>query len=125
MKCMKSVAHSLIGAAQIARNCGRRLPLGTGKEDLAAAHGKGGRRPETGLQGCTLVRRERAYKEGRLHTQEYTTCPKTSIGGALGTYTLSHAMSEEPGACHKRDPHIYRDDGLSVHARSRLVPQQV
>src|SRR5262245_23461116 len=84
MKCMKSVAHSLIGAAQIARNCGRRLPLGTGKEDLAAAHGKGGRRPETGLQGCPLVRRERAYKEGRLHTQEYTTCPKTSIGGALG-----------------------------------------
>src|SRR5262247_3050378 len=84
MKCMKSVAHSLIGAAQSARNCGRRLPLGTGKEDLAAAHGKGGRRPETGLQGCPLVRRERAYKEGRLHTQEYTTCPKTSIGGALG-----------------------------------------
>ena len=62
MKCMKSVAHRLIGAAQLARNGGRRLPLGTGKEDLAAAHGKGGRRPETGLQGGPLVRRERAYK---------------------------------------------------------------
>src|SRR5215831_1187115 len=42
----------------------------------------------------------------------------------LGTYAISHAMSEASGACHKRDPHIYRDDGLSVRARSRLVPQQ-
>ena len=37
------------------------LALGTGEQDLAAAHGKGGRRPETGLQSCPLVRQERAY----------------------------------------------------------------
>ena len=40
----------------------RRLALSTGKENLAAADGKGGRRPETGLQCCPLVRREQAYK---------------------------------------------------------------
>jgi hypothetical protein len=62
MKRVNGVAYGLIGAAQLARNRGRRLPLGTGEEDLAAAHGKGGRGPETGLQGCPLVRRERAYK---------------------------------------------------------------
>ena len=59
---MQRVAHGLIGAAQLARNRGGRLALGTGEEDLAAAYGKGGRGPETGLQGCPLVRRERAYK---------------------------------------------------------------
>ena len=59
---MQSVANGLIGTAQVVRNrCGR-LALGTGEEDLAAAYGKGGRRPETGLQRCPLVRRERAYK---------------------------------------------------------------
>ena len=39
-----------------------RLALGTGEKDLAAAYGTGGRRPEPGLHGCPLVRRERAYK---------------------------------------------------------------
>ena len=58
---MKRVADGLIGAAQVVRNrCGR-LTLGTGKEDLAAAYGKGGRGPETGLESCPLVRRERVY----------------------------------------------------------------
>ena len=40
----------------------RRLALGTGEEDLAAAYSKGGRRPETGLKRSPLVRRERAHK---------------------------------------------------------------
>ena len=62
MKRMKGVADSLIGAAQLSRNRGRRVPLGTGEEDLAAAHRTGGRGPETGLQDGPLVRRERAYK---------------------------------------------------------------
>ena len=85
MKGMKDIAHGLIGAAEAASNRRRRLALGTGEQDLAAADGKGGRRPATGLQGCPLVRRERAYKERCLHTQEYTTCQKASIGTALGT----------------------------------------
>ena len=62
MKRMNGVAHSLIGAAQLTRNRGRRLPLGTGEEALAAAHRKGGRGPETGLEACPLVRRKRAHK---------------------------------------------------------------
>ena len=62
MKRVNGVAYGLIGAAQFTRNRGRRVPLGTGEEALAAAHGKGGRGPETGLQGCPLVRRERAYQ---------------------------------------------------------------
>ena len=59
---MNRVADGLIGAAQVVRNRGSRLALGTGEEDLAAAYRKGGRGPEPGLQGCPLVRRERAYK---------------------------------------------------------------
>jgi hypothetical protein len=59
---MHSVADSLSGATQVVRHCGGRLALGTGEEPLAAAYGKGGRGPETGLQGGPLVRRERAYK---------------------------------------------------------------
>ena len=62
MKGMNDIAHRLIGAAEAASNRGRRLALGTGEQDLAPAYGKGGRRPETGLQGGPLVRRERAYK---------------------------------------------------------------
>src|SRR5712691_2137256 len=81
---MNGIAHRLVGAVQVACNGGRRLPLGTGEEDRAAAYRKGGRRPEPGLQGSPLVRRERAHKSGCLHTQEYTTCPKGSIGSALG-----------------------------------------
>jgi hypothetical protein len=46
---MNGVAYRLIGAAQVACNHGRRLPLGTGKEHLATAYRKGGRGPETGL----------------------------------------------------------------------------
>jgi hypothetical protein len=46
---MQRVAHRLRGAAQVVGNRGRRLVLRTGEEDLTAAHGKGGRRPETGL----------------------------------------------------------------------------
>ena len=59
---MQGVAHGLIGAAQGVRNRRGRLALGTAEEDLAAAYRKGGHGPETGLQGCPLVRRERAYK---------------------------------------------------------------
>jgi hypothetical protein len=59
---MQRIAHGLVGAAQIVRNGGRRLALGTGEEDLTAAYRKGGRGPEAGLQGGPLVRRERAYK---------------------------------------------------------------
>jgi hypothetical protein len=59
---MNRAAHGLIGAAQVVRNRGGRLALGTGQEDLAAAYSQGGRGPETGLQRCPLVRRERAYK---------------------------------------------------------------
>jgi len=59
---MYGIADRLVGAVYMACNGGRRLPLGTGEEDLAAAYGKGGRGPEPGLQGCPLVRRERAYK---------------------------------------------------------------
>jgi hypothetical protein len=62
MEGMNDVAHGLIGTAEAASNRSRRLALGTGEEDLAAAYGKGGQRPETGLQGCPLVRRERAHK---------------------------------------------------------------
>ena len=58
---MNRIADGLIGAAQVVRKRGGRLALGTGKEDLAAADGQGGRGPEPGLQGCPLVRRERAY----------------------------------------------------------------
>jgi hypothetical protein len=46
---MDGVADGLVGAAQVVRNRRGRLPLGTGQEDLAAAYGKGGRGPETGL----------------------------------------------------------------------------
>ena len=59
---MNGVAHRLIGAAQVAGNHGRRLPLGTGQEHLAAAYREGGRGPETGLSCGLLVRRKRAYK---------------------------------------------------------------
>ena len=59
---MHGMAHRLVGAVQVTCHGGGRLPLGTGEEDLAAADGKGGRGPETGLQCCPLVRRERAYK---------------------------------------------------------------
>src|SRR5436305_679215 len=59
---MNSIAHRLVGAGQVAGNGGRRLPLGTGEQDLAAAYRKGGRGSEAGLQGGPLVRRERAYK---------------------------------------------------------------
>jgi len=59
---MNRVPDGLIGAAQLARNPGCRLALGTGEEDLTATDGKGGRGPETGLESCPLVRRERAYK---------------------------------------------------------------
>jgi hypothetical protein len=58
---MHRVADGLLGAAQIVGNRRGSLALGTGEQDLAAAHGKGGRRPETGLQGGPLVRQERAY----------------------------------------------------------------
>ena len=58
---MQCVAHCLSGAAQVVRKGGRRLALGPGEEDLAAAYGKGGRGPEAGLEGCPLVRQERAY----------------------------------------------------------------
>jgi hypothetical protein len=67
---MNGVAHGLVGAAQVAGNRGGRLPLGTGEEYLAAAYGKSGRRPEIGLQGCPLVRRERAHKYGCWHTSQ-------------------------------------------------------
>jgi hypothetical protein len=46
---MQRIAHGLIGAAQVVRNGGGRPALGTGKENLAAADGKGGRGPEAGL----------------------------------------------------------------------------
>jgi len=59
---MNRVAHALVGTAEVARHVGRRLPLGTGQEPLAATDRKGGRGPETGLQGSPLVRRERAHK---------------------------------------------------------------
>jgi hypothetical protein len=62
VKRMNGVAHRLIGAAQVVCNRGGRLGFDTGEENLAAAYGKGGRGPETGLHGCPLVRRERAYK---------------------------------------------------------------
>ena len=62
LKGMNDIAHGLIGAAEAASNRGSQLALGTGKEHLAAAYGKGGRGPETGLQRCPLVRRERAHK---------------------------------------------------------------
>ena len=61
MERMQGVAHGLIGAAQVVRKRRGQLALGTGEEALAAAYRKGGRGPETGLQGCPLVRRERAY----------------------------------------------------------------
>jgi len=59
---MNDVAHGLIGTAEAASNHGRRLALGTGQKHLAAAYGKGGRGPQTGLERSPLVRRERAHK---------------------------------------------------------------
>src|SRR5207245_11208336 len=82
---MNGVAYGLIGAAKVACNRGGGLALGTGEEYLTTTDRTGGRGPEPGLQGSPLVRRERAHKSGCLHTQEYTICPKTSIGSALGT----------------------------------------
>ena len=79
---MNSVAYGLVSAVQGACNRSRWLPLGTGEEYLAATYRKGGRGPETGLEGSPLVRRERAHK-WCLHIQEYTTCPKIFIGIAL------------------------------------------
>ena len=58
---MQSVADGLIRAAEVVRNRRRRLTLGTGEEDLTTAYSKGGRGPESGLEGCPLVRHERAY----------------------------------------------------------------
>ena len=58
---MNGIAYRLVGAAQVVRNRSGRLALGTGEQALAAAHGKGRRRPETGLERCPLVCRERAY----------------------------------------------------------------
>src|SRR5439155_22490137 len=81
---MNGVAYGLIGAAKVAGNRGGGLALGTGEEYLTTTDRTGGRGPEPGLQGSPLVRRERAHKSGCLHTQEYTICPKTSIGSALG-----------------------------------------
>src|SRR5438132_14210362 len=81
---MNGVAYGLIGAAKVACNRGGGLALGTGEEYLTTTDRTGGRGPEPGLQGSPLVRRERAHKSGCLHTQEYTICPKTSIGSALG-----------------------------------------
>ena len=49
VKRMHGIADGLIGATQVVRNRGGRLALGTGEEHLAAAYGKGGRGPETGL----------------------------------------------------------------------------
>jgi len=62
MEGMQDVAHRLIGTAQVARNHGSGLALGTGQQDLAAAYRKGGRGPETDLERGPLVRRERAHK---------------------------------------------------------------
>ena len=62
VKGMNGVAYRLVGTVQLPGNRGGRLALGTGEEDLAATDGKGGRGPEPGLEGCPLVRRERAYK---------------------------------------------------------------
>ena len=59
---MNSVAYGLVSAVQGACNRSRWLPLGTGEEYLAATYRKGGRGPETGLEGSPLVRRERAHK---------------------------------------------------------------
>jgi hypothetical protein len=58
---MERIAHRLLGAAQVVGHRGGYLALGTGEQDLAAAYSKGGRRPETGLQGGPLVRQKRAY----------------------------------------------------------------
>ena len=81
---MNDVAHRLLGTAEAASTRGSRPRLGLGEEALAAAYSKGGRRPETGLERSPLVRRERAHTYGCWPTLEYTTCPKTSIGSALG-----------------------------------------
>jgi hypothetical protein len=58
---MNDVADGLLGTTQVVGNRGGHLALGTGEQDLAAAHGKGGRRPEPGLEGGPLVRQKRAY----------------------------------------------------------------
>jgi hypothetical protein len=86
--CLERVADGRLGAAQSLGNPSGRLALGTGEQDLAAAYSKGGRRPETGLQGGPLVRQEWAYISRCLHVYEYTTCSKTFIGIALGRTTL-------------------------------------
>ncbi len=49
------IADGLVVAAQRAGNRGGMLPLGTGKEQLAAADGEGGCRTEPRLQGRSLV----------------------------------------------------------------------
>ena len=43
-----------------------------------------GEQCEESPPGGPLARRKRAHTSGCLHTQEYTTCQKTSIGSALG-----------------------------------------
>jgi hypothetical protein len=62
MERMNGVAYGLVGTVQLMGNWSGRLALGTGKKNLAAPDGKGGRGPQTGLQSGPLVRRERAYK---------------------------------------------------------------
>jgi hypothetical protein len=59
---MQSVADRVVGAVQGACNRSCWLPLGTGEAYLAATYCQGGRGPETGLEGSSLVRRERAHK---------------------------------------------------------------
>ena len=59
---MNGIADRWVGTVQLPGNRGGRLAFGTGEKDLATTDGKGGRGPETGLQGDPLVRRERAYK---------------------------------------------------------------
>ena len=82
---MQRIADGLFGAAQIVGSGGGHLALGTGERDLAAAHGKARRRPETGLQGGLLVRHERVDIYRCLHVYTYTTCSKTFIGMARST----------------------------------------
>jgi len=81
---LKRVAHALVGTAEGARNVGSRLPRGTGEEPLAATDRHGGRGPAPGLQGSSLVRRERAHTYGCLPIQKYTICQNIAIGSALG-----------------------------------------
>ncbi len=84
---MDGVAHGLVVAPQRTGNRRSMVAIGTGEQNVAAAHGKGGGRTEACLQRGPLVGRKWPDKKWCLHTEQCTTCPTTFSETALGCGT--------------------------------------